>query len=145
MLPGAVPPGPVMVDSDVFSFIHNSRPPGPSFEPFLRGRALLLAFCAVGELRAGAIKAAWGTKRRGELDRAIGLYTVVRPTSAIVDQYAVLHAALHDRLKRGGVNDMWTAACALDLGVPVVTNNLSDFMQIKAVEPGLLVVHPDLP
>jgi predicted nucleic acid-binding protein len=142
MVPGDVPAGPVMVDSDVFSFVHTGRDPGPAFEPFLVGRPLLLAFCAVGELRAGAIKARWGSKRRGELDRALGLYTVVRPTSAIVDRYAVLHAALHDRLSRGGVNDMWTAACALDLEVPVVTNNLSDFRQIQTIQPSLFLVHP---
>jgi predicted nucleic acid-binding protein len=51
---------------------------------------------------------------------------------------------LEGRLKGGGINDMWTAASALSHGLPVVTNNLSDFKTIQSEVPALQIVHPDL-
>jgi len=79
-----------------------------------------------------------------EQARFLTAYTVVPANNDVVERYAPLHAQLHATLKGGGVNDMWTAACALVLGIPVATNNLSDFQQIQAVEPALGLVHPDL-
>lgn len=144
MLPKDIPAGPVVVDADVFSMVHYNKGRGVDLEPFLIGRPLMLAFCTVGELRAGAIKASWGEKQKEQLESFIRAYTVVRPTSATVHDYAFLHAALHHNLKGGGINDMWTAAVALALDLPIITNNLRDFRQIRAVQPRLILVHPDL-
>jgi len=132
-----------LVDTDVFSMVHYVKGRGADFEPLLLGHPLALSFAAVGELRAGAIKAGWGPKKLAEQQRFLKAYTVVPANSDVVDQYAPLHARLHATLKGGGVNDMWTAACALVLGIPVVTNNLSDFDQIRSVAPSLVLVHPD--
>jgi predicted nucleic acid-binding protein len=52
--------------------------------------------------------------------------------------------ALRETMKGKGVNDLWTAACALSYGFPLVTNNLSDFQQVAAAFPSLVIVHPDL-
>ena len=104
-----------------------------------------MAFCTVGELLAGAIKNRLVSRRRAQQEQYIAAYTVVPATTAAVDEYAALHAKLHNHLKGGGVNDMWTAAIALALDVPVVSNNRNDFDKITAVEPRLFVVHPDLP
>lgn len=145
MLASDLPPGPRLVDSDVFSYIHYGKDRYRDFEPFLVGHPLFLSFCTVGELRGGAIKNSWGSRRRQQQDDYIHRYTIVRPTTAVVDEYAALHAKLHDQLKGGGVNDMWTAACALYLSTPVVTNNLGDFTKIRTVEPRLVIAHPDLP
>jgi tRNA(fMet)-specific endonuclease VapC len=145
MLPTSLPAGPVLVDTDVFSMVHYGKGRYADFEPFLVGRPLMLSFCTVGELRAGALKDNWGASRRAKQESYINVYTVVRPTSAAVDEYAALHAQLHNNLTGSGFNDMWTGAIALALGAPIVTNNLKDFLQIQAVEPRLFVVHPDLP
>lgn len=133
------------MDADVFSFVHYGKDRYRDFEPYLVGRPLLLAFCTVGELRGGAIKNHWGPRSRQKQDTYIERYTVVLPTTGAVDEYAVLHARLHDQLRGGGVNDMWAAACALNLNVPVITNNLRDFTRIRDVEPRLILVHPDEP
>jgi len=133
----------LLVDTDVFSMVHYAKGRRAEFETLLIGHPLALSFAAVGELRAGALKANWGARRIAEQARFLTAYTVVPANSAVVEQYAPLHARLHASLKGGGVNDMWTAACALVLGIPVVTNNLSDFGQIRAAEPRLVLVHPD--
>jgi predicted nucleic acid-binding protein len=144
MGPNDVPPGPLLVDTDVFSMIHYGRDTGHRFQALLVGHPLALSFAAVGELRAGAIKARWGSRRLADQAIFLTAYTVIPANNDVVSRYAPLHAALHSNLKGGGVNDMWTAACAVSVGIPVVTNNLSDYQQIKIVEPSLQLVHPDL-
>ncbi len=145
MRPDEVPQGePLLVDTDVFSMVHYGKGRGADFEPLLVGRPLALSFAAVAELRAGAIKNNWGARRLAEQARFLTAYTVVPANIDVVERYAPLHARLHATLKGGGINDMWTAACALVLGIPVVTNNLSDFKQIQTVDSGLVLVHPDL-
>ena len=139
-----MPAGPVLVDTDVFSYVHYQKDRWQDFEVLLLGHPLALSFACVGELRAGAIKSNWGVPRQSAQQRFMSTYTIIRPTTAVVDEYAILHASLHDKLSRGGVNDMWTAACALAYGLPVATNNLSDFLSIGAVASDLKVIHPDL-
>jgi predicted nucleic acid-binding protein len=144
MKPSDVPAGPILVDTDAFSFVYFRRKlEGPAFEALLLGHDLALSFATVGELRAGAIKAHWGATRRQELEKAMSAYTVLRPVSQVVDLYAELHARLHSQLKGGGVNDMWTAACAVAYQMPIATNNLSDFRTIATVLP-VTLIHPDV-
>jgi predicted nucleic acid-binding protein len=139
-----VPEGPLIVDTDVFSMVHYAKGRASEFEALIVGHPLALSFAAVGELRAGAIKNTWGAKRLAQQRRFLTAYTVVPANSDVVERYAPLHAKLHQNLKGGGVNDMWTAACALVLEIPVVSNNLSDFQLIQTAAPELVVVHPDL-
>lgn len=145
MEPADVPDGPIMVDTDVFSFVHYGKGRHVEFTDLISGHRRLLSFAAVGELIGGAIKGGWGERRRVEQQRFFRTYTVVPTNRHVVDQYAALHAHLHTNLRGGGVNDMWTAACALVLDVPVATNNLTDFGLIQEVAPRLRLVHPDLP
>jgi predicted nucleic acid-binding protein len=139
-----VPDGPLLVDTDVFSMVHYAKGRGSEFELLLAGHPLALSFAAVGELRAGALKDNWGARRLADQQRFLTAYTVIPANSDVVARYAPLHARLHETLKGGGVNDMWTAACALVLGLPVATNNLSDFQRIRSVATDLVIVHPDL-
>jgi predicted nucleic acid-binding protein len=72
---------------------------------------------------------------------------VLTPTDKVVSQFAELYAVLGEgRLEGGGVNDQWTAVCALvqDPALPIMTANLADFRKIAEVAPQLQLVHPDL-
>lgn len=124
--------------------VHYAKGRGPDFEQLLVGHPLALSFAAVGELRGGAIKGGWGSRSLAAQARFLRAYTVVPANHDVIERYAPLHARLHATLKGGGVNDMWTAACALMLEIPIATNNLSDFQQIQQVEPQLVLIHPDL-
>ena len=146
MTPEDVPDGPLVVDTDVFSFLYGRRGRHGEFRPLVDGHLLVVSFATVGELRAGVMKAKWGEDRRQRLERVLREnYLVLTATDAVVEQYAQLHARFTGRLKDGGVNDMWTAACALAQPepVPIVTNNLSDFRTIAGEFP-IVLVHPDL-
>lgn len=146
MTPGDVPEGPLCVDTDAFSFMYLRKDPHHAFRELVDSHLLVVSFATVGELRAGAIKARWGEARRASLERVLREnYLVLTATDAVVESYAQLQARFAGRLKGGGVNDMWTAACALAQPepVPIVTNNLSDFQAIAEEFP-LTLVHPDL-
>lgn len=145
MNPEDVPPGPVLVDTDVFSFLLTQRGPFEAFERLLNGHPFVLSFAVVGELRAGAFKAGWGTTRTTALEQRIRACVVMNPSDQISTHYGRLHAEFRDRLRKDGSNDMWTAACALSQNpnIPIATNNRSDF-QILASTSSLVIVHPDV-
>jgi predicted nucleic acid-binding protein len=142
--PEDVPDGPLLIDTDVFSWITWRRGPYRDFGPLVQGHTLALWFATVGELRAGALKAGYGEKKWRHLEEQIGQhYVILAATDPVVAKYAELHARFHERLKGGGVNDMWTAACALAQPEPppIVTGNRSDFEAIASEFP-LQIVHP---
>lgn len=146
MRPKDVPEGPLCIDTDAFSLLYLRKDPHRRFRELVDGHLLVVSFATIGELRAGAIKARWGEARRANLERVLREnHLVLTATDAVVESYAQLQARFAVRLKGGGVNDMWTAACALAQPepVPIVTNNFSDF-QVIAEEFPLALVHPDL-
>jgi predicted nucleic acid-binding protein len=83
-----------------------------------------------------------GTTQR--IRNAISRFVIIPYDADVVERWAQMAAILEGRLKGRGINDMWTAACALSYGLPVVTNNLSDFQTIQGEFPDLGLVHPDL-
>lgn len=144
MDPSEVPAGPLAVDTDVFSYIHTRRGRYVEFQRLVGGHPLALAFAVVGEVKVLAIRAQWGEDRRKALDAAIAACVVIPTDARIVDKWAEMHARFLGRLKDGGINDLWIAACCLIHGLPLVTNNLSDFHTIAGEFADLRLVHPDL-
>lgn len=146
MTPADVPPGPVVVDTDVVSWIAWQRGRHLEFEPFLVGRVVAMSFATAGELYMGAEHARWGAPRRAELDLIIRRYQVLVPNDTVTRKFGQVYAKFRDNLGRSGQNDVWTAACALaQIPVPpIVTNNRTHFEAIAAEFPDLLVVHPDI-
>ena len=146
MTPSDVPPGPVIVDTDVVSMIAWRRGRFIEFEPFLVGRVVAISFATVGELYMGAENASWGATRRGELDLIIRRYQILVPNDAVARKFGEVYSAFRDNLGRSGQNDAWTASCALaQVPVPaLVTNNRGHFEAIAARFPELVVVHPDI-
>jgi tRNA(fMet)-specific endonuclease VapC len=140
-----VPPGPLLVDTDVFSWVSTGSGRAPDFLPLLRGHVLAVSFVTVAEARKGALAANWGAPKRAALEAALRNYLVVQADDRVCSAWADLAAGLTSTpLKGEGVNDMWIAACALAQNppMPVATGNLSDFGKIAAKFP-LVVVHPD--
>lgn len=54
-------------------------------------------------------------------------YAVVHSTDTIVSRYAHLYTAVRRDRLAVGPNDLWIAACALSLGLPLITRNTRDF------------------
>jgi len=139
-----VPAGPLAVDTDAFSFIHYVRGRHAEFAELIDGHPLALPFAVVGELKVLAIRAGFGNPRRQALETAIAACVVIPADARVVDKWAELRARFLGRLKDGGINDLWIAACCLVHDLPLVTNNRSDFETIAGEFQDLRLVHPDL-
>ena len=146
MKPEDVPRGPLVVDTDVVSYLAWRKDRYSEFEPFLSGRVVAMSFATAGELYMGAEKARWGPQRRAALELAIRRYVVLVPNDAVARRFGEIYSRFQNQLGESGVNDVWTAACALaQTPVPaVITNNRAHFESIAHEFPQLVVVHPDI-
>jgi predicted nucleic acid-binding protein len=142
--PDDVPAGPLAVDTDVFSMVHDRRGRHAAFGLLIAGHPLALPFAVVGELKVGAIRGGLQSRRLDALNAAIRTCVVIPTDVRIVDKWAELHARFLNRLKGEGINDLWIAACCVVQGLPLVTNNLSDFAQIANEFGDLRLIHPDV-
>ncbi|MGH9269585.1 MAG: PIN domain-containing protein [Acidimicrobiales bacterium] len=120
--------GPVVVDTDVFSA---SLTPGSTlaerYDPLLVGRAALLSFQTVAEVRYGALLRGWGSARMRRLEAAVARVEVIHTGPDLVRAYAELRVACerigHALCQPDHDADRWIAATALRLGVPLVSND----------------------
>jgi len=104
---------PVLVDTNVASFLFANRPERALYQPALRGRRATIAFQTEAEMLAGADIRGWGGKRRQTLAEFLRDIPVIYPDRDTVRTWAHLRAALE---KQGSVldtADLWIAATAL--------------------------------
>ena len=91
----------------------------------------------VGELRAGVLAAGdleTRDRRLATLTQALAMQPLPIDDQ-VADSWARLRLLLRDSGQRMPVNDSWTAATALSLGIPVVTQD-DDYVDL----PGLTVI-----
>lgn len=151
MNPEDVPPGPLLIDTDVVSWLALGESRADDFGPLLVGHELFISFVTVAEVQTFLQMEVLAPERSDALRHALSDYALldVRLTD-IVTEWTSLRAlsarsgTADDRERRQ--NDTWIAACALsvDPALPVVTGNLRDFSLLASVS-RLTVVHPDLP
>ncbi|MCM4081921.1 PIN domain-containing protein [Paractinoplanes hotanensis] len=141
-----IPPGPVLVDTDVISYWVTGHSNGESFKALTRNREMAVSFATWGELLANFYRLQWGAKRITQLQTQLKAFVVVPYSIQVVELWARMHSKLSGHLHKGGTNDLWTAACALAVtpNLPIVTNNLRDFQAISDHFPDLKIIHPDL-
>lgn len=147
MKPSDVPAGPLLVDTNVASFLYLQKPNSrwEEFAALLAGHVLYLSFATVGEMLVMAHRSSWGEPRRRDLITHIRRYNVMKFDIAVTQAWAEMSAKLKGHLKGEGVNDLWTAACARAQtpAMPIVTDDLTDFGTISNEFP-LTLIHPDL-
>jgi predicted nucleic acid-binding protein len=141
-----VPAGPLLIDTDVATWLLTGDSPSEPWLPLLRGHLLTLSFVNVGELLALPVSRNWGSTRTAKWREAIRSHFVVLPFNvAVTEEWAPLHVKYRGHMQRGGANDLWVAASALsaDPPLPLATNNLRDFTKVAADHP-LRLIHPNL-
>jgi predicted nucleic acid-binding protein len=122
-----------LADTSVFIARESGRPIDIDALP----DALAVSVITIGELRAGVLAAdnvADRDRRLATLTAALQLDPVAID-EAVAAQWASLRVLLRDSARRMPVNDSWIAATAMQLGVPVVTQD-DDFPDL----PGLDVI-----
>ena len=87
-----------------------------------------------GELRYGIAKAS-ATSIERRVNALLTFIEALDVNDAVAKRYGLLRAYLSRKGTAIGMNDLWIAAHALELGLIVVTDNESEFLRV----PGLIV------
>lgn len=104
----------------------------------LTGAVRAISAVTVGEMRRGAIEAAWGERRLGSLDDHLGAYVVLPIDSRVADEWARLAARCKELGRPKTDNDLWIAATAKRHRFAIATLD-ADFHDV----PGLTVIRED--
>jgi len=121
--------GPVVIDTGVFGaqLARRTWPLGELYRPFVEGRAALVSFVTVAELRFGARLAAWGPQRLRRLDHELARAETIWPGPELVDAYVALRCwcmrAGHALGQKDHEADRWVAVTAMWLDVPLVAHD----------------------
>lgn len=151
MTPEPVPAGPLLVDTDVLSWIALGEGRSDEFAQLLVGHELFVCFVTVAEVRTFLRMGVLADERAAGLRAGLDDYAVLDiRLDDVVTEWAGLRAATmasgtaDDRERRQ--NDTWIAACALSVEppLPIVTGNLRDSVRLAEAAPPLRIVHPDL-
>lgn len=120
----------VVVDTDVVSFAFKRDPRIRLFRRHLVGQVLVVLFMSLAELALWPRVRRWGRQRRELLDRHLNMYYVQHSDAPLCERWAEVVAQTQVKGRPIEVADAWIAATALDLGVPLVTNNPDDYRAV---------------
>jgi tRNA(fMet)-specific endonuclease VapC len=128
---------PLVIDTDVLSFIFRGDTRAALYAPHLFGHILTISFQTRAEMVRGAISANWGERRRQGLDRWLRKYPVVQSSDELCERLAEALASARRSDRHLAASDAWVAAAALLLlDVLLVTHNAGDYAGV----PGLTVI-----
>jgi len=87
------------------------------------GEPLFMPLVALGELLKGAFKSADPARHLGKISALLKVVAVLNPDSSTAEQYARASVALEAKGQPIPENDLWIAAVALELDMPLATRD----------------------
>jgi predicted nucleic acid-binding protein len=102
------------------------------------GGVLTISVVTVAEMRAGYLKARWGSGRIAEAERTVAEFAPILIGDPQLDEWARLRVAARRRGVALSDNDLWIAATASSRGCTLVTCD-RDHLRIAAELPGDVV------
>src|SRR6266404_7189103 len=127
---------PVVVDTDVASFLFKNDSRAHNYLPHLHDRQWLISFMTEAELEQWALLSNWHPKRIEWLRVFLGRFVVVPSSRDLVLKWAEVMVAARRAGRRLETADAWIAATAALYNAPLITHNASDYLGV----PGLKVV-----
>jgi len=118
---------PVVVDTDIISFLYKRDTRAKLYEPHLNDPPFIVSFMSLAELRRWALERNWNESRRQQLESYLTRYLVLHSDDLMCDRWA---EAMHTARMHGrpiGPADAWIAATALLMDVPLVTHNRTHY------------------
>jgi len=124
-----------LVDTDICIYIMNNRPPEIAEKLIkLPYGSVGMSVITLGELSAGAEK----SKRRKDALSTIELLKnsieILDMKTSVANIFGQIKTHLELKGKIIGVNDLWIASHAIDLGLTVVTNNTREFSRVPKLK-----------
>ena len=129
----------IVVDTNVINYMLKKQPQFEKFRPFLERKQLVLSFASVAELFfwKRIVKDEKERKRRMRiLQEFIRRCMVIHSSLSLCIRAASLAYLFQKRGSkfRRKWHDIWIAATAIELNIPLVTNNKKDFSWIPQLE-----------
>ena len=124
---------PLVVDTDVVSFLFKSHSLAPAYQAILAGRALAVSLFTVAEIEYGMEAKNWGATRRHLIRRFLARFTTLLPDSDTARLWARIKNGCDKKGRPITFADAWIAAAALQLNVPLATHNASDFEAVDGL------------
>jgi tRNA(fMet)-specific endonuclease VapC len=129
-----------VADTNILSYVFNAHPLAQAYRPILATNAILISFVTVLEMRYGAYKARWGSRRLKDLETYLSAFTIVHSNDDICTECARLLALSHHQGHAVAEADVWIAATASVFDIPLVTHNKKHF----GVFPHLTLISEDV-
>ena len=127
---------PVVVDTDVVSFLFKNDSRAKSYLPQLQDRQWLISFMTEAELEQWALLSNWNAKRIDWLRIFLARFGVIPSSHDLVVKWAEVMVAARRAGRRLETADAWIAATAVLYDAPLVTHNASDYAGV----PGLNLI-----
>ena len=125
---------PVVVDTDVVSFLFKSHPLAPAYQAILAGRPLAVSLITLAEIEYGMEVKNWGGNRRDLMNRFLARFTPLMPDAQTARLWARIKTACEKKGRPISFADAWIAAAAAQLNVPLVTHNATDYEAVDNLD-----------
>jgi tRNA(fMet)-specific endonuclease VapC len=118
---------PVVVDTDVVSFVFKNHPFALAYQTILAGRPLAVSLITLAEIEYGMEAKNWGAARRERMRHFLARFTLLLPDAETALIWARIKSACQKKGRPITFADAWIAAAAIRLNVPLVTHNAGDY------------------
>ena len=127
---------PVVLDTDIVSFLFKNDSRAQSYLPHLHDRQWLISFMTEAELEQWALLSNWHAKRIEWLRIFLARFGIVPSSHDLSLKWAEVMVAARQAGRRLETADAWIAATAVLYDAPLVTHNASDYAGV----PGLKLI-----
>ncbi|SPE34281.1 conserved hypothetical protein [Candidatus Sulfopaludibacter sp. SbA6] len=120
-----------VVDTDVVSFLFKDHSLAPAYRAILAGRPLAVSLVTLAEIEYGMEAKNWGAARRDLMRRFLARFTPLLPDTETARVWARIKSGCEKKGRPITFADAWIAATALQLNIPLVTHNASDYGAVE--------------
>lgn len=124
---------PVVIDTDVLSFLYKKDTRARLYEPHLNDPPFIVSFMSLAELRRWTLERSWGNDRRDELENYLTRYLILHSDDQMCRRWAEAMDSARKRGRPVAPADAWIAATALLFDVPLVTHNGAHYAGITGL------------
>lgn len=122
---------PVVVDTDVVSFLFKAHSLAPAYQAILAGRSLAVSLITLAEIEYGMEAKNWGASRRDLMRRFLARFTLLLPDTETARAWSRTKRGCEKKGRPTSFADAWIAAAAIQLNIPLVTHNASDYTAVE--------------
>lgn len=121
---------PVVVDTDVVSFLFKNDSRAQLYLPLLKNQKLLVSFMTEAELQQWILLAKWGAGRVKRFHEFMTGFASVPSSRDLILMWAEAMVAARGSGRRIEAADAWIAATALLYGAALITHNPKDYLGV---------------